>query len=45
VLRWSQINGAFGTHFNDLWDGKRTAKDVAAAICHDVEPYLAEQRA
>jgi multiple sugar transport system substrate-binding protein len=45
VLRWSQINGVFGTHFNDLWDGKRTAKDVAAAICHDVEPYLAEQRA
>ena len=44
VLRWSQINTAFGTHFNDLWDGKRTARDIAAAICHEVEPYLSEQR-
>jgi len=29
---------------NDLWDGKRPAKEVAAAICQGIEPYLAEQR-
>jgi multiple sugar transport system substrate-binding protein len=45
VLRWSQINGVFGQHFGDLWDGKRTAKEIAAAICQGIEPYLAEQRA
>jgi multiple sugar transport system substrate-binding protein len=44
VQRWSQINGVFGAHFAGLWDGKRTAREGAAAICHDVEPYLAEQR-
>ncbi len=44
VLRWSQINGVFGTQFNDLWDGKRTARDIATAICQGVEPFLAEQR-
>ncbi len=44
VLRWSQINGVFGTQFNDLWDGKRTARDIATTICQGVEPFLAEQR-
>ena len=44
VLRWSQINGVLNTQFTDLWDGKRTAKDVAAAICQGIEPFLAEQR-
>jgi len=44
VLRWGTINTVFGTHFNDLWDGKRTARDIAAAICREIEPYLAEQR-
>lgn len=44
VLRWSQINAVFGKHFMDLWDGRRTARDVAAAVCHEIEPYLAEQR-
>jgi multiple sugar transport system substrate-binding protein len=44
VLRWSQINGVIGQHLTDLWDGRRTARDVAGAICQGVEPYLAEQR-
>ncbi|MBI3971035.1 MAG: sugar ABC transporter substrate-binding protein [Chloroflexi bacterium] len=44
VLRWSQINGVINKEFADLWDGKRTAKDVAAAICQGIEPYLAEPR-
>jgi multiple sugar transport system substrate-binding protein len=44
VLRWSQINGVIGQQVNDLYDGKRTAKDIAASICQGIEPYLAEQR-
>lgn len=44
VLRWNQINTVLTTQFNDLWDGRRTAKDIADAICQGIEPYLAEQR-
>jgi multiple sugar transport system substrate-binding protein len=44
VLRWNQMLAVINREMNDLWDGKRPAKDVAAAICQGIEPYLAEQR-
>jgi multiple sugar transport system substrate-binding protein len=44
VLRWSQMNAAIDKEMTDLWDGKRGAKDIAAAMCQGIEPYLAEQR-
>ncbi len=44
VLRWSQISGVLAQQMNDLWDGKRTAKDIAGAMCQGIEPFLAEQR-
>ena len=44
VLRWSQMNAAIDKEMTDLWDGKRGAKEIAAAMCQGIEPYLAEQR-
>jgi multiple sugar transport system substrate-binding protein len=44
VLRWNQIQTAMNREFNDLWDGQRTARDIAAAMCQAAEPFLAEQR-
>ncbi|MGI8424257.1 MAG: hypothetical protein ACR2NO_09145 [Chloroflexota bacterium] len=44
VLRWANINAVLAAQFNDLWDGKRTGRDIAGAICREIEPLLAEQR-
>lgn len=44
VLRWANMNTVLAAQFNDLWDGKRTGRDIAGAICREIEPFLAEQR-
>lgn len=43
VLRWNQMLAVINRELNDLWDGRRPAKEVAVAICQGIEPYLAKQ--
>lgn len=44
VLRWGQMNAALDKELVDLWTGARSAREITAAMCQGIEPYLAEQR-
>jgi multiple sugar transport system substrate-binding protein len=41
---WSEVEAALNAELAQTWAGTRSAKDIAAAMCQGIEPYLAEQR-